>query len=90
MNTVAYPAYWQVPRFIWMFLAAPVLTAGQFFRVPWNGETWFWPAYELYFSHYGLHVSLLILLLPLAVHYARRRLDPAARAELTIVCDCRL
>jgi hypothetical protein len=83
MNTVAYPAYWQVPRFIWMFLPAPLLTDGQYFRVPWSDETWFWPAYELYFSHYGIHVSVLILLLPLGVRWARRQLDASTRAELT-------
>jgi multisubunit Na+/H+ antiporter MnhB subunit len=85
MNTVAYPAYGQVPRFIWMFLAAPVLTSGQFFRVPWNGEAWFWPAYELYFSHYGLHVSLLILLLPFAIWWSRARLAPEVRPEVTAI-----
>jgi hypothetical protein len=85
MNTVAYPAYWQVPRFIWMFLAAPVLTSGQFFRVPWNGEAWFWPAYELYFSHYGLHVSLLILVLPFAVWWSRARLAPEVGPEVTAI-----
>ena len=51
--------------------------------MPWSNETWFWPAYELYFSHYGVHVSLLILLLPLGVWWARRHLDPVVRAELT-------
>ena len=83
MNTVAYPAYWQVPRFLWMFLSAPLLSSGQYFKVPWSNETWFWPAYELYFSHYGVHVSLLILLLPLGIWWTRRRLDPIVRAELT-------
>ena len=83
MNTVAYPAYWQVPRFLWMFLTAPLLSDGQYFRVPWSSQTWFWPAYELYFSHYGVHVSLLILLLPLGVRWTRRQLDPSTRAELT-------
>jgi hypothetical protein len=82
MNTVAYPAYWQVPRFVWMFLAAPVLSHGQYLSVPWSNETWFWPAYELYFSHYGIHVSLLILVLPLGVWWTRRHLDARIRAEL--------
>jgi hypothetical protein len=82
MNTVAYPAYWQVPRFTWMFLAAPVLSDGQYFRVPWSDETWFWPGYELYFSHYGIHVTLLVLLLPLGVWWARRQLDARISAEL--------
>ena len=82
MNTVAYPAYWQVPRFIWMFLTAPLFTEGQYFTVPWSGETWFWPAYELYFSHYGVHISILILLLPLGVWWSTRHLDRQARTEL--------
>lgn len=82
MNTVAYPAWWQVPRFTWMFLAAPLLTYGHYFMVPWSGQLWFWPAYELYFSHYGAHVSLLILLLPIGVRWTRRQLEPAVLAEL--------
>jgi hypothetical protein len=85
MNTVEYPAFWQVPRFIWMFLAAPVLSSGQYFRVPWSNETWFWPAYELYFSHYGIHVSLLILLLPLGVWWTRRQLDARIGAEVAAI-----
>jgi hypothetical protein len=82
MNTVAFPAYWQVPRFVWMFLAAPLLTDGQYFVVPWSGETWFWPAYELYFSHYGTHVSVLILALPVAVRWAGRELGRDRAKEL--------
>jgi hypothetical protein len=85
MNTVAFPAYWQVPRFLWMFLTAPLLTDGKYFLVPWNAERWFWPAYELYFSHYGVHVSLLILLLPLGVRWSRRELGSAMRMELTTI-----
>jgi len=85
VNTVAYPAFQQVPRFVWMFLAAPVLTSGKFFLVPWSGETWFWPAYELYFSHYGVHVSLLILLLPLGIRWTRRTLPRSASAELSAI-----
>ena len=82
VNTVAYPAYWQLPRFFWMFFAAPFLTEGSYFMVPWSDESWFWPAYDLYFSHYGVHVSVLILLLPLGVRWARRELGPAMRSEL--------
>jgi hypothetical protein len=81
VNTVAYPAVWQVPRFVMMFLAAPLLTSGLYFRVPWSGELWFWPAYELYFSHYGLHVSLLIVSLPFIVRSTMRRLQPGIRSE---------
>jgi hypothetical protein len=79
VNTVAYPAYWQVPRFIWMFLAAPFVIDGQYFHVPWNDELWFWPGYELYFSHYGRHVTLLILMLPLGAWWTRRQTDARLR-----------
>src|SRR4029079_3183292 len=85
LNTLMYPAYWQVPRFTWMFLLAPFTTEGQYFHVPWSGETWFWPAYELYFSHYGMHVSLLLLLLPLGVWRSRQLLDERVRRELTVM-----
>jgi hypothetical protein len=83
VNTVSFPALGQVPRFAWMLLAAPFLTAGQYFIVPWSSELWFWPAYELYFSHYGAHVSVLVLLLPLGIRWTRRTVDPATWAELT-------
>jgi len=82
VNTVAYPALWQVPRFVMMFLAAPLLTSGMYFRVPWSGELWFWPAYELYFSHYGLHVSLLIVSLPFIIRSTMRRLERDMRSEV--------
>ena len=85
VNTVAFPAFGQVPRFLWMLLAAPFLTAGQYFMVPWSSELWFWPAYELYFSHYGVHVSVLVLLLPLGIRWTRRTLDPAAWTEITAI-----
>jgi hypothetical protein len=90
LNTVLYPAYRQLPRFAWMFLLAPFTTEGQYFHVPWSSDTWFWPAYELYFSHYGMHVSLLILSLPLAVWWSRRRLDEHVRRELALLSTAAL
>ena len=32
------PGEWQVPRFIWMLLTAPLLSGGHYFRVPWSSR----------------------------------------------------
>ena len=85
MNTVAYPAFGQVPRAVLMLLGAPFFTSGQYFTVPFTGEDWFWPAYELYFSHYGAHVTLCVLLLPAGVWWTRRHAPAAAVRELTVI-----
>jgi hypothetical protein len=33
--------------------------------VPWQDKYWFWPGYEIYFSHFGVLVSCLVCLIPL-------------------------
>jgi hypothetical protein len=59
---------------LWMF---PVLAflrpfTGSGVWVPWRGERWFWPSYDLYFSHFGLVLSLLVVALPFGIaRYAR-------------------
>lgn len=41
--------------------------------IPWRGERWYWPRFELYFSHYGALTTFLVVLLPFAVRrYVRR------------------
>lgn len=41
--------------------------------VPWRDERWFWPRYELYFSDYGILITLLVLAVPFAfARYAGR------------------
>lgn len=40
--------------------------------VPWRHEYWFWPEFELYFSHFGILATICVLALPLAVGFFRR------------------
>jgi hypothetical protein len=61
---------WEVPLF--MLLRAVQLDEASIY-VPWRGERWFWPRFELYFSHYGLLVTALALVLPIAIWKYRDR-----------------
>ncbi|MDP9194194.1 MAG: hypothetical protein M3P06_21065 [Acidobacteriota bacterium] len=52
---------WQAPILIW---SAPFSKDDMDVYVPWNGERWFWPRYDVHDSNFGWLVSLLVLLLP--------------------------
>jgi 4-amino-4-deoxy-L-arabinose transferase-like glycosyltransferase len=42
--------------------------------IPWRGERWYWPRFELYFSDFGFVITLLVLAIPfVAKRYARNR-----------------
>src|ERR1051326_3160559 len=49
--------------------------------VPWRHEAWYWPHYEIFFSHYGSLFTFLVPLLPLCVVRYRRAGDDAMRRE---------
>lgn len=66
---------WEVPLFI---LLRPFDLDPRAIYVPWRGERWFWPRFELYFSHYGTLVTALVLFLPLAIWKSRHRFGSAA------------
>lgn len=55
---------WEVPL---LLLLRPFDSSLVDVYVPWRGERWFWPHYELYFSDFGMLLSLLALALPLAI-----------------------
>lgn len=69
---------WQVPVLI---LIVPFVSYPSAVWVPWRHEYWFWPHYEIYFSHYGWLISILVLLLPLCVIRYRRNGDDLNRRE---------
>jgi hypothetical protein len=52
---------WQAPLLIWM---APFSSDEMDVYVPWRGERWFWPRYDVHDSNFGWLISLLVLLLP--------------------------
>ncbi len=85
MNTIAFPAFWQLPRFFWMLLTAPLFIRGQYFIIPWNGEMWFWPGYGLFFSHFGIHISGLIILLPFSIRKVKKMLSTEIYNELVTI-----
>jgi hypothetical protein len=61
---------WQVPV---LMLLRPFDTMTEDIYVPWRGERWFWPRWEIYFSDYGALLTLLTLLLPVAIRVYKNR-----------------
>lgn len=62
---------WQVPILLWL---APFSPNPLGVWVPWRGEYWFWPKYEVFFSNWGVLFSVLVLLIPFGIAASRR--DP--------------
>ncbi len=61
---------WQYP---YLLLTVPFSQSIYSVWVPWHQQAWFWPRYELFFSHYGKLVSILTCILPLCVYRYRVR-----------------
>lgn len=47
-------------RFLALVALAPYIASIQTIRMPWNGVEWYWPEYNLFFSHFG-YAFILIL-----------------------------
>jgi len=69
---------WRVPL---LMLSVPFAHDPDTVWVPWRHEPWFWPHYEIFFSHYGTLFTFLVLLLPVCVVRYRRIGDEAMRRE---------
>lgn len=77
----AWSQLWEYPLLLW---AVPFSTSAEFIWIPWRHAEWLWSRYDLYFSHYGMVVSIVALLLPFGF-LMRRRDDPAgSRRERNI------
>lgn len=72
---------WQFPVLLFLVAFSPEETA---VWVPWRGEYWFWPEFELYFSHFGTIGSLLLLALPVGVWWFRGQGRTRERSVLSI------
>lgn len=61
--------------------------------VPWRDEYWFWPRYELYFSHFGALFTVLVVAVPplawLVRRSARKMHDPLVTQEMIgVIVSC--
>lgn len=52
---------------VYVLLAQPLNMKTLTLWVPWSAKPWYWPRYEIYFSHLGAPFTLCALLLPLGV-----------------------
>ena len=70
--------FWRFPILVWLraFTSDPHSVV-----VPWLGERWFWPKYEIYFSDFGVAVSALALLIPVGAALALRAPPPEPGSE---------
>lgn len=69
-----------VLKFVALLWMRPFGESARDVWVPWASRYWFWPRHELYFSDFGLLVSCLACLSPLA-WWLRRRLPSGPQAE---------
>ncbi|HET8796372.1 MAG TPA: hypothetical protein VFO89_01705, partial [Thermoanaerobaculia bacterium] len=72
---------WQVP---YLLVTIPFGSNPQGVWVPWKGEAWFWPHYEIYFSHYGRLISILLFAVPFVMWKFARGADESIRVERRI------
>jgi hypothetical protein len=72
---------WQVP---YLLLTIPFSTIPEGVWVPWRHEYWYWPHYEIYFSHYGRLITLLVLALPVVASILRDSRDAGRRKERAV------
>jgi hypothetical protein len=66
-----YGDYANLLRVPYLILTAPFSGSTNSVWVPWRGEYWFWPRYELFSSHFGAHFTFIFLALPLAFFAGR-------------------
>jgi hypothetical protein len=72
---------WMVPI---LLLLVPFSPNSLAVWVPWRSEYWFWPHYEIFFSHYGALFSVLALIVPFCIFRYRKSGDPAIVRERNI------
>jgi hypothetical protein len=72
---------WEFP---YLLLTVPFSNDPNAVWVPWLKQYWFWPHYELFFSHYGKLFTLLALAMPIAILVYRRPAPDAIRRERNI------
>jgi hypothetical protein len=65
----AFAQLWMFPILAWL---VPFARFDDSVWVPWRGEYWWWPANDLFFSHFGALVSVAVLaIVPCVMRYGR-------------------
>lgn len=78
---------WQVP---YLLLTVPFSTSPSGVWVPWRQELWFWPHYEIYFSHFGRLITLLSLAAPVVIWRFHGKVAAGRRRERAITVTAAL
>jgi hypothetical protein len=63
-TSIGYGDYANLLRVPYLALTVPFSKQSQGVWVPWRGEYWWWPRYENFSAHYGVHFTLIVLALP--------------------------
>jgi hypothetical protein len=63
-TSIGYGDYANLLRVPYLALTVPFSKQAQGVWVPWRGEYWWWPRYEIFSAHYGVHFTLIVLALP--------------------------
>ena len=70
--SMSYGDWGNLWRYPGMVLLAPFAGGDNLVWAFWRGEWWFWPKYELFYSHFGWVISCLAFLLPAVAIWLRR------------------
>jgi len=66
-TSIGYGDYANLLRVPYLALTVPFSKQAQGVWVPWRGEYWWWPRYEIFSAHFGVHLTLIALALPFAL-----------------------
>lgn len=90
-ESVQFKGFWDFKAFAWflyMGLALPLSPRMDTVWIPWRDQDWWWPSNDHMFSHFGLIVTILVLLLPIGVWRYRKKV--ASPGEPSIVATVML
>jgi hypothetical protein len=83
-NFVGYGDWANLWRFPYLVLAEPFSRSASAVWVPWKGEYWFWPRYEIFFSSFGPLFTILVCVVPICVYRFRDRISPDGKSERAV------
>jgi hypothetical protein len=83
---IGYGDYANLVRVPYLMLTVPFSKQAQGVWVPWRGEYWWWPRYEIFSAHLGVHFTLIMLALPFVLRKrAARPVEHRYAAVATVI-----